>query len=62
MFQWHCIVLLFLMTVCRMFHSVKIDVSRVTCTAGWIEIEINLLVILNNFLAVIFMYFAIFID
>ena len=34
------------------------DVSTVTCMAGWIEIEINLLVILNNFLTGTLMYFT----
>ena len=51
-----------LMTVCCMLDYVMFDVSRVTCMAGWIEIEngivINLLVILNNFITVTLVYFT----
>jgi len=45
-----------------MLDYVMFDVSRVTCMAGWIEIEngivINLLVILNNFITVTLVYFT----
>jgi len=42
-----------------MLYYVMFDVSRVTYTAGWIENELNLLVILNSFITVIFMYFTV---
>jgi hypothetical protein len=38
------------------------DVSVVTCVVGWIEIEIISLVISNNFITAIFMYFTIVLD
>jgi len=41
-----------------MLDYVMFDVSRVTCIAGWIEIEINLVVIFNNFITVTLMYFT----
>jgi len=43
-----------------MLDYVRFDASRVTSMAGWIEIEIaiNLLVILNNFITVILVYFT----
>ena len=44
-----------------MLDYVTFDVSRITCMADWIEIEIviNLLVILNNFITVTLMYFIV---
>jgi len=50
------------MTVCCMLDYVTLDVSVVTCMAGWIEIEIILLVILNNFIIAILMYFTVVLD
>jgi len=45
-----------------MLDYVMFDVSRVTCVAGWIEIEngivINLLAILNNFITATLVYFT----
>ena len=41
-----------------MLDYVRFDASRVTSMAGWIEIEINLLVILNNFIKATLMYFT----
>jgi len=38
------------------------DVSVVTCVAGWIEMEIISLVILNNFITAILMYFTTVLD
>jgi len=51
------------MMVYCMLDYVMFDVSRVTCMAGWIveidiEIVINLLVILNNFITVTLMCFT----
>jgi hypothetical protein len=45
-----------------MLDYVMFDVSGVTCLAGWIEIEIMSLVILNNFITAILMYFTIVLD
>ena len=38
------------------------DVSVVTCMAGWIEIEIILLVILKSSITAVLMYFTIVLD
>jgi len=45
------------MIVCYMLDYVMFDISIVTCMVGWIEIEIFLLVILNNFNKAIFNVF-----
>jgi len=44
LFEWHCIVLLCLMTVCFVLDYVMFDVSRVTCMAGWIESDIGIVI------------------
>jgi hypothetical protein len=52
------------MIVRYMLDCVMFDISVVTCMAGWIEIkmEIFFLVILNNFIKAILMYFVIVLD
>jgi hypothetical protein len=43
LFEYHCIVLIFLMTVCCTLDYVMFDVSGVTCMADWIETEIEII-------------------
>jgi len=50
------------MIVRYMLDCVMFDISVVTCMAGWIEIGIFLLVILNKFIKAILMYFTIVLD